>query len=546
MTDIDTLASDFAALTTAGRHWPNVPVAERVALLRATRKTVAAAADEWVAVAARAKSLAQTSPYLGEEWVSGPYALLSACDDLIATLQAPARFSAFDRTASGQLRLKMAPMGLRDRLFLPGIQGEVWFSRDTEQSATRYKVDPDRAGRVALILGAGNITSIAPLDAFHKLFHEDQVCLIKLNPVLGDLAPIFARAFQALIDADVMRIVTGGADLGQKLCDHTDIDEIHVTGSGATYDAIVWGQGEEADKNKAAGTPIRTKPVTAELGAVCPTIVVPGPWSEADLKFQGEHLATQKLFNGGFNCVSSQVVILPRDWSGRDPLLAATRRAASGIAPRAAYYPGTARRLDAWRGARQPQKSGALEIAAWCEGEEEVFGPALSLAEVNARDPEAFLEAAIGFANTKLYGSLGACILIHPATLRQIGRTRFETLLGQLHYGAISVNGWTGINFLLTRMPWGAYPGHSREDVQSGIGTVHNTAMLAGVEKTVTYAPFRPYPRSLFSRDPAFLPRPPWFVTNKTGTESFRLMTRLLIRPRLGTLLRLLVASLKG
>jgi aldehyde dehydrogenase (NAD(P)+) len=54
---------------------------------------------------------------------------------------------------------------------------------------------------------------------------------------------------------------------------------------------------EQGRANKAAHTPINTRQITSELGAVCPTIVVPGPWSAADIRFQGEQVATQKLHN---------------------------------------------------------------------------------------------------------------------------------------------------------------------------------------------------------------------------------------------------------
>jgi aldehyde dehydrogenase (NAD(P)+) len=40
--------------------------------------------------------------------------------------------------------------------------------------------------------------------------------------------------------------------------------------------------------------------------------------------------------------------------------------------------------------------------------------------------------------------------------------------------------------------PWGAYPGSTLADIQSGRGFVHNTRMLEGVEKVVIRAPLRP------------------------------------------------------
>jgi len=60
---------------------------------------------------------------------------------------------------------------------------------------------------------------------------------------------------------------------------------------------------------------------------VSPTIVLPGRWSEADLRFQAEHIATQRLHNGGYNCVASQVVVVGSDWPQKDRFLAHLRAA---------------------------------------------------------------------------------------------------------------------------------------------------------------------------------------------------------------------------
>ena len=57
--------------------------------------------------------------------------------------------------------------------------------------------------------------------------------------------------------------------------------------------------------------------MTSELGGVGPTIVVPGPWTDADIEFQAEHILTMKLHNAGSNCVAAQVLVLPREWAGK-------------------------------------------------------------------------------------------------------------------------------------------------------------------------------------------------------------------------------------
>ncbi len=68
---------------------------------------------------------------------------------------------------------------------------------------------------------------------------------MKANPVNDYLVPHWSRALEPLLDAGVLRIVDGGAAVGQYLTAHARIDEVHITGSDKTYDAVVFGTGPE-------------------------------------------------------------------------------------------------------------------------------------------------------------------------------------------------------------------------------------------------------------------------------------------------------------
>ena len=69
---------------------------------------------------------------------------------------------------------------------------------------------------------------------------------------------------------------------------------------------------------------------------------------------------------------------------------------------------------------------------------------------------------------------------------------------------------------------WGAFPGHTRNDVQSGIGVVHNGFLIEKPERTVVHGPFRPSPRSLVGGELSISPKPPWFVNNRTAAGTGR------------------------
>lgn len=43
------------------------------------------------------------------------------------------------------------------------------------------------------------------------------------------------------MERDFVKLVYGGAEQGEFLCRHPEVDRIHLTGSAATFDAIVWG-----------------------------------------------------------------------------------------------------------------------------------------------------------------------------------------------------------------------------------------------------------------------------------------------------------------
>ena len=120
---------------------------------------------------------------------------------------------------------------------------------------------------------------------------------------------------------------------------------VHITGSAATFDAIVWGTGAAATRRRRENRPLLKKPITAELGGVSPIIIVPGEWTDADLTYQAEHVATMRLQNSGHNCIAGQVVIMSSDWAQADDFRAALRRAYANAPDRPIWYPGSPSRM---------------------------------------------------------------------------------------------------------------------------------------------------------------------------------------------------------
>ncbi len=555
-------------LDAAKDDWARMDIAERIRLLTEVKDGIMAVAEGWADISARKKGLVPGTPVAGEEWISGPYATLSGVNSLILTLSQMDGKKYIDHLpkrelATGQLAVKVLPHSVWDHLLLSGIQAEVWMRKGVtaanlkDHSAVAYDVPAnEREGKVALILGAGNVAAITPLDVLQKLILENQVVILKMNPINDYLTDYYKTALKPLIEANALRIVRGDGACGAYLCEHPIVEELHITGSDATHDAIVWGVGQEGERNRKAGTPKNAKRFTSELGSVSPAIVVPGPWSAADIRFQAENLATMKLHNSGHNCIALQALIMPKGWASGKKLLDAFKQVASR-STRPVWYSGAEQRMEDYAASggkiekidrgdvAPPLYIGEISQDSY-NRECEVFGPALGVKEFDAPDAETYLLEAIDYANTELWGTLGANILIHPKTIRKIGKKRFEEILAGLKYGTIAINGWCGLGFLITACPWGAYPGHTIDDIQSGIGTVHNSFMLEDTERVVIQAPWRPFPRGLLSLQFSLLPRPPFFITNRKQHKIGELLTRFQYRPSWLKLPRIFFNALLG
>ena len=106
MLDATALDADVATLRASAGEWATMPLAAKRRLLEAVRGATAAVAEEWVRLCCQGKGIATGCPAAGEEWMSGPYALLpSAAARSAAT-------SASRAAVSSSSVLSMARRGL--------------------------------------------------------------------------------------------------------------------------------------------------------------------------------------------------------------------------------------------------------------------------------------------------------------------------------------------------------------------------------------------------------------------------------------------------
>ncbi|MEX1210544.1 MAG: aldehyde dehydrogenase family protein [Candidatus Nanopelagicales bacterium] len=537
--------------------WAQVPLQQRIVMLDQIRVDTGEIAQGWVDTAAATKGLPDTSPLVGEEWISGPWALATYVEALAATLRSleanvnPLSHVKIHAAPGGRLALNVFPVHGMEKLLLHGFRAEVWTlpgitQADLHTSAGLAQRNPKETHGVALVLGAGNITSIAPLDVLYELFAKNRSVILKLNPVLGDLQSTLEKVFAPFIELGVVSIVTGDAALGALLVEHSGIDAIHITGSKTSYDSIVASIGRTSQPEK---------PISSELGGVSPVIVVPGDWSKADLRFQAEHVVTQRLHNSGSNCIASQVVLISSDWAQKTDFLNELRVAYRQAPARPNWYPGGSERtanaaLD-HSGCEVTEYESRVLLtgldvadATTSSYRTEYFSPVLSVAQLPGKGAD-FLDAAVNFSNGRLQGTLGANIIASPKTIHEIG-SRLQDAIAALRYGCVGVNCWTGLGFLVGRATWGAFPVDRGEEVVSGNGVVHNALLLDGVERTVVYGPFRPLSRSLINFEWAISPKPPWFVSNKTAASTGKHLTDLAATRNKLQLVPIFYSALRG
>lgn len=542
--------------------WVRVSVRERIALLDRLIRAFDAIAPRWVAACAQGKGIPADSPTVGEEWGTGPYTLIRNLRLLRESLQdierrgRPRIPGPVTTRPDGQVVAQVFPASGYDKTFFMGLTAEIWMEPGVtaaELPGTQAQIyrQQDHPGKVALVLGAGNVSSIGPADAFYKLFVEDQVVVFKTNPVNAYLGPLMEECFRDLIAPGYLRIVSGGAAEGAYLCNHPGVEEVHVTGSDKTFEAIVFGPGPEGAARKAAGTPLLNKRVTGELGNVSPVIVVPGPWSASDLDYHAAHLASTLTNNAGFNCNATRVIITHAGWPQRDALLARVRAILGKTPPRAAYYPGARERQQTFVTAHPEavQLGGAsgdqlpwtfIQGVAPDAADDmvfttEAFCGLFAETPLEASSVADYIDKAVAFCNAQVWGTLNATLIVHPQSLRDAAvKTATDRAVADLRYGTVGVNYWAGTGFVLGTTTWGAFPGHSQTDIQSGTGVVHNTLMFSRPQKSVMYAKFRMFPV------------PPWFVTRgRAGRAAFEKLARFEAAPSPLKVLGVVRAALK-
>ena len=146
-TDI-ALDGDIAALRAGLPTWSHLTLEQRARLFERVRASVVSCAQEWAEQAALIKGLDGRHPLRGEEWLSGPYAVIVALDAYIRTLTAlsngrgPIDDLELGTAPGGRVTVPAFPATGADAVLLSGFTAEVWLRPGVTAAGARATAGP--------------------------------------------------------------------------------------------------------------------------------------------------------------------------------------------------------------------------------------------------------------------------------------------------------------------------------------------------------------------------------------------------------------------
>ncbi len=522
-----TLDAAVQGLQDGAQRFVRLPIKEKIGLLKETMVQLANVAEAWVLDGHKAKGLA---PDHGEEWLTGPVPTMRNLRLLVQTLEridkgqgAVSRDQIVQRD-DGRVNVEVFPTDGIDAALFAGfnthqVMQEGLRAEDVVNKAGSLYSESAPEGGVSLILGAGNVSSIPPMDALYKSFAEGFVNIVKMNPVNEWVGPHLEQAFKPFIDRGFLKVVYGGADVGRYLVEHEAVVDVHITGSNHTHDLIVWGpEGPERERRMAENDPLLKKRITSELGNVSPVAIVPAEYSPSELDFMARNIGAMVTNNASFNCNAAKMLVLAKGWSQRQTFLDMVVDVLSQAPARLAYYPGAHSRYESLIAGRDGVRKlggGSGDKIPWTlipnldasntddrAFSTEPFCGLISETSLDATEPAEFIEKATAFMNDTLWGTLNAMFVISPKQEKsaEVGGA-LNRAIDVLRYGTVAINHWPALAYATTSPAWGGHPSATLDNVQSGIGWVHNTYLLEGIEKTVLRGPLKVFPKPVWFGD---------------------------------------------
>ncbi len=379
------------------------------------------------------------------------------------------------------------------------LKVELMCDLNIPEEETNIYDECSKPGHVSLVLGAGNMNFLSIIDIFERIFVHKECVMLKHHPLRPFLYEPYSIILEPLISENIVHMIYDLEDKS-KIINHPKVSHIHFTGSENTYKAIQ--NNLKTEKN-----------ITAELGCATPWIIMPGYWTQKEIKNAVKQIVIAKISGGGSYCMSAQVILIPRHWKQKEMFYIALNEELRKQTPENAYYPGSIKRkheiiencfefLENFDNTITSYPSiikhssdnnndivlidcGILNTTSsfnnYCF-DKEVFCPVLVKGEIEYHKDNIYdyLEKVCHFANKELHGSL-SCSVLFPDSL--YSQHIIEKCIKLLDYGTIAINIWSVAGYMAAMIggTWG--PHYS--DRKSGRGRIGNLYKIKYVSKTI-------------------------------------------------------------
>ncbi len=463
--------------------WAKLPAPEKLKLVKLLQKNLVAFAEQLGEADANMKN-----ELIGENTTSISEGLGGTIIPMANTLMGIRHL--YESLVKGEMPKPLSVDQLDDNLY--GIHVYPIHKKDKLVAAKQKgylhvegqpkQVNPlDKPAGIIAISGAGNYSS--SIEMAMALFLENKAVIHKPHQLNVDTDEIWEKIFSPLIDLNAVAFCA--AEQGREMAALEGLHSIYFTGSTGVAHAI----------QKAAKAPL-----VSECGGNNPCIIVPGKWSEKDLKRQAIQLASVGKLNGGAVCGRPQTIITSKNWEQREAFLNALREAiVEETFAVSEHYPRVQETKNAFI-ENQPtaevlkpengshNKSDFVLIPGISEGDFAVTNEAFCqvFSEIpldTSTDTDEFLTKATDFCNHKLLGTLGCMILVDNTTFKS-QESRIHQAIRELDYGGISVNDIPPNIWLNGYLTWGGC-NEDLSDFVSGVGNFGNPFNYENVKKSV-------------------------------------------------------------
>lgn len=392
----------------------------------------------------------------------------------------------------------------------PDMEFDLLCEKKLSKQIENVYYEQSKKGTVSLVLGAGNQNFLSFIDVLERIFIHKECVLLKHHPLRPFLFGPYGVLLEPLINEGIFHmILDNGLEMTQKLICCPIVSHVHFTGSEKTFASI--------NQQLIMNNP-RCK-MSAELGCATPWVIFPGSWKNIELQNIAKMLVASKKANGGCNCLSVQLLILPSQWKLKDVFMEYLLIEIMDQKTFPAYYPYSRKRKEKWLtkydenivqipskervstlnndqnnelknyddmsvilyGNIHPEDTIGKDLEYDCFFNE-IFGPMLVCAELDYfnNDELEFTTNLCSYLNSdKVCGSL-SCSLFIPSTFPE---EYVEKCIVDLNYGTITINCSNVFGYSAAMMggTWGSY----YKDNRSGRGRIGNLYQLSNVTKTI-------------------------------------------------------------